>query len=315
MVKELATQFISLDNEQIRIMLSIKEQLYRIQNQKIHSYSKIQRYQYNLDQSRQNSVVDLEKLKKFFPSIDVLEIEKINQFHKDISEIVSSDLETQLKDEKRRYERLEQKEVELLNSINPTVSDDSTINFAIQHLTSLQKELFELKDSVCCFEKKNLYIKEKSDANNLYKNSFQEILTKVQQNLNNHLVEYSRIIYGNDKAAPLITLFPNKYNFKTPNDKGTGAQYSGLLMFDLVMLSISRLPVICHDSFLLKNIEDQTIERILNLYTSFTKKQIFISFDKQNSYSDKTAQILNDNCVLRLAPDGRELYGKSWSRS
>ena len=256
----------------------------------------------------------MEKLKKFFPSIDILEINKINQFHKDISEIVSSDLDMQIQKERRRYEILEAKEKELLNSIDPTIEENDNFKLAIQHLTSLQKELFVLKDSVDCFEKKNLYIKEKSDADTLYNISFQEILTKIQQNINDHLAEYNRVIYGDDKSAPLIMLNPTKYNFKTPNDKGTGAQYSGLLMFDLVMLSISRLPVICHDSFLLKNIEDQAIEKILNLYTT-TEKQIFISFDKQNSYSDKTAKLLNDNCVLRLSPDGGELYGKSWSRS
>ena len=63
---------------------------------------------------------------------------------------------------------------------------------------------------------------------------------------------------------------------------------------------------------LLKQIEDVAIEKILDMYK--IPKQIFISLDKATSYSKKSQQILFDKKVLCLGPNGRELFGQSWSR-
>ena len=43
-----------------------------------------------------------------------------------------------------------------------------------------------------------------------------------------------------------------------------------------------------------------------------SNKQIFIAFDKQDSYTEKAQKILAENAVLKLAPNGKELFGKSW---
>lgn len=312
---ELAAQSVSLDTIQMQIVLNIKEQLYKLQTQKAASYFKIQRYQHNLDATRNKSVIDLARFKKFFPSADIMEINKINQFHSGITEIIASDLKSQINEESTRYKILEAKEKELLDSIKPTIQENTPAKIAVQQMVNLQREMLNLIDSSGSFDKKASYKKECKDAEVLYNESFQTVLTKVQQEINNRLDQYCKLIYGENKTAPLITLFPNKYIFKTPNDRGTGTQYRGMIMFDLVMLTISLLPVICHDSFLLKNIEDEAIEKLLEIYTGFTKKQIFIAFDKQNSYTERVTQILADNCVLRLSAGGNELYGRSWSRS
>lgn len=82
------------------------------------------------------------------------------------------------------------------------------------------------------------------------------------------------------------------------------------------MLYLSYLPAISHDSLLFKNIDDEGIDGIIKIYNEVYKinKQIFISFDKQSSYSQKTYEILNKNCVLQLGNNGNELYGKAWNK-
>ncbi len=77
------------------------------------------------------------------------------------------------------------------------------------------------------------------------------------------------------------------------------------------MLKLTRLPIIVHDSIVLKQISDGAIEKILELYENIGK-QIFIALDKQNSYTEKAVKILNSNVVLCLAPNGNELFGRSW---
>lgn len=66
-----------------------------------------------------------------------------------------------------------------------------------------------------------------------------------------------------------------------------------------------------HDSVILKQISDYAIEKILSLYIT-SKKQVIIAFDKQTSYSEETQKILDENAILKLAPNGEELFGKSW---
>ena len=44
-----------------------------------------------------------------------------------------------------------------------------------------------------------------------------------------------------------------------------------------------------------------------------SEKQIFIAFDKAQAYTERTEQILNDTAVLRLNPNGEELFGWCWA--
>ncbi len=49
------------------------------------------------------------------------------------------------------------------------------------------------------------------------------------------------------------------------------SQYKGLVVFDLAMLSLTQLPVITHDSVMLKHIEDEVMEKIIGLYAGTQK--------------------------------------------
>jgi hypothetical protein len=70
-----------------------------------------------------------------------------------------------------------------------------------------------------------------------------------------------------------------------------------------------------HDSSIVKRIEDADFEQILSLYQKCGDigKQVFIAFDKADTYTDDTYRMLDEAAVLRLSV-GNELFGKSWSR-
>jgi hypothetical protein len=57
--------------------------------------------------------------------------------------------------------------------------------------------------------------------------------------------------------------------------------------FDLAILALTDLPAIAHDSLILKNISDGSIDGIMKIYNQ-SEKQIFIAFDKQDSYGPQT---------------------------
>ena len=91
-----------------------------------------------------------------------------------------------------------------------------------------------------------------------------------------------------------------------------GIAYKGLVIFDLSVLELTKLPVLVHDSIIFKNISDEAIQKIIELYSN-SGKQIIIAFDKQKSYGEKTYNLLEKSSVLKLSDNGKQLFGFSWA--
>lgn len=129
--------------------------------------------------------------------------------------------------------------------------------------------------------------------------------------LNAKMKSINQFIYGEMYKSPIISFSDNSYSFFTPDDTGTGIAYKGLVVFDLSVLRMTKLPIIVHDSIVLKQISDIAIEKILELYEK-SGKQVIIALDKQSSYTKKANAILNTNSVLQLSTNDGELFGRSW---
>lgn len=304
----------TLETMQLQRVMSIKEDLLRLQEQKSKIDYQIRRYQTNLYETKESKVIDISLLQKFFPGVDVLEVNKINQFHTGLCEIMSDDIKNQIAILQNRYAMLDAEEKKLLSSIKDIVDESNATKLAVQQLSAMNKEMYDLIAATSTFEKNKSYAKEKKDATDLYNASLQIILTDIQQTLNEQIGVFNERLYNKTKKRPLLTLQPTRYIYDCPDDGGTGSRFSSLVMFDLAMHEKTKLPVLIHDSLILKNIEDNAIEEIMRLYASNTSKQIFIAFDKTASYSEATQQIVHEHKVIELSPNGHELFGWSWSR-
>lgn len=311
---ELTNREVSLGTLQLKKVLEIKEELAKFQTLKNKNDSKIRRIQNNLNSTKTVSIIDLEKLKKFFPEANFLEITKINNFHSTLCTALSDEMTNKIKSLEMLNKQLESEVKKLLQSIENVVSETNSTKIGVQQLAQMQRQMYELITENSTYEKKTSFAKEKKDAEDLYNDTLQKILTSVQQVMNTKILEYNGIVYNNTKKAPQLTLQPKKYIYDCPDDEGTGSRYSGLVLFDLAVLGCTKLPVLFHDSLILKNIEDNAIEKIMQLYDSFSNKQIFIAFDKKTAYTEDTQKIVDKNIVLKLSPNGHELFGKSWSR-
>ena len=143
-------------------------------------------------------------------------------------------------------------------------------------------------------------------------------LLAIETDVNQRMREVSDSIFRNEKRLPpvLRMLKLSKYTFDTPNDGGTGAQYRGLITFDLANLDVLPLPFVVHDSPLLKNIEKRVLAEIIRLYAEqeATGKQVFIAFDMLDTYNDEMQKVLRDHLVLELSPGGNELFGRAWNK-
>lgn len=104
----------------------------------------------------------------------------------------------------------------------------------------------------------------------------------------------------------------NDYQYGVEDNTGTGKAYTDLLLFDLAILAISKLPILIHDSFLFNNIDDKTKLSLIKLYNQFSEKQIFISLDNILEGDDNEVRdILYKSNRLYLSGN-ITLYGKDW---
>lgn len=177
----------------------------------------------------------------------------------------------------------------------------------------LQKKIEILSNQNKYYDELQVLSKEKKDADSRKQMMRMQQLSQLQNSINIKLQQLNDEIYHATKRPPIIMFDDKQYKFETIDDTGTGTCYRGMVLFDLAVLQDTCLPILVHDSVLLKQIEDVAIEKILDMYTD-SEKQIFISLDKATSYSKKSQQILFDKKVLCLGPNGRELFGQSWSR-
>ena len=90
--------------------------------------------------------------------------------------------------------------------------------------------------------------------------------------------------------------------------------YKQLSVFSTVYTDyMTVLPALIHDSDIHKRIEDYSFGKILDLYQQ-SGKQVFISMDRQETFSSEIAKKLEDAEVLYLSGNGNELFGKDWKK-
>lgn len=250
-------------------------------------------------------------LQRFFPDTAIKQLQEIEQFHRMISSVFKSELRTErskIEKELAEYDKIiDEYESQLQELIqNPNLSKV----ILKQHAELLREKDRMQKENDAYIQLQQLKSKRDIDAERLMKIKQQQF-AMISYQINDEMNKINDIIYEGSYNAPILDFTETGYQFFTPDDTGTGIAYKGLVVFDLAVLKLTRLPIIVHDSVVLKQISDDAIERIIELYSS-CGKQVIIALDKQDSYSEKTADLLGDASVLRLSNNGKELFGRSW---
>lgn len=133
------------------------------------------------------------------------------------------------------------------------------------------------------------------------------VASRVQtllRTLNKHLQLGSSNAKATRKLVDLITALPLGADFED-----TKGDYPVYKWGDDYMRAIVETPTGFKPDY-----ADDTVEKILQLYQSFTDKQIFIAFDKDGSYSNRTRQHIEQTQVVHLGEGEHALYGFAWNR-
>ena len=260
---------------------------------------------------------DLQSLAEFFPTVNVKKIYEVENYHKKLSRILNNEFENERKHLISEINEINTQIDTIIMQLSTFKTKNSLSKDFLDKHSELQKNISLLEEQNRAFVEENELRDSKSKAKDLLENNVKNILTEITFSLNSKMQELNNILYKEKRQSPKINLKNyNSYEFFTPKDTGTGTNFKGLILLDLSILYLSSLPALAHDSLLFKNIDDEGVDGIMKIYDSFSnsKKQIFIAFDKQSSYTKETFEILQKNKVLQLSSNGNELYGKSWNR-
>ncbi|PWM63107.1 MAG: DUF2326 domain-containing protein [Subdoligranulum variabile] len=304
---------LDLDSMEAMRLSQAKGQLSGFKRQRASLIAQLHAIRADRGDGRAPRKLGYDDLLHFFPDVNIQRIEDIDSFHKKLAGILKEEF---IETETTLQTALDLLEVEisaLEEEISRSVIGKGLSKATLEQYATIDKELKTLRNA------NDNYIKEKelSEVAKAYADALDKLtseqIAQMQQEINAKMKELNDRIYDGKKTAPCLSIQDaSHYSFFTPRDGGTGTQYKGLIVFDLAMLALTNLPVVVHDSILLKQIADEALERIMVLYTE-TEKQVFIALDKEGAYTDTTREIMESTTVIRVGKGEQALFGRTWN--
>ncbi|HFU3867154.1 TPA: DUF2326 domain-containing protein [Streptococcus suis] len=261
---------------------------------------------------------DLSELSEFFPNVDVQKLSQIEHFHDKMQRILSQEMgdeiaQLQILIDAVSAEMARLQEAQRKLGVPVTVSKKF-----MDQVVDIQRKIDILTAKNKAYDKTAKLKTEKKDAKIQLEDVRETQLQVVETSINQEMTRLNDYIYGGERYAPTIKFGNSRsgkptYDFWTEDDTGAGTNFKGLIIFDLALLRLTELPVIAHDSNIFKNIADLPIDKIMELYNQ-SKKQIFIAFDKEDTFYDVTRDIVHSTTIIELHENGGELFGWSWAK-
>lgn len=254
------------------------------------------------------------ELQKYFPNVNLNALEEVEVFHKKIALIFKQELQEENKRLMKEIDEYNSFIISLESQLKNLIQNPKLSKIVLKKHADGLKELDTKRKENESFDKLEQLKKEKeTDKERLNKIKIKQFGVLADK-VNKEMHRINNIIYNGKYNSPVLTFNGNTYHFFTTNDTGTGIAYKGLVVYDLAVFNLTNLPILVHDSVVLKQISDEAIECIMKQYIA-SGKQVIIALDKQDSYTKKTAKILEQNSILRLSSNGKELFGRFWGQN
>lgn len=280
--------------------------------QRVELQNKIRRLEREISGITPRLAANISLVADFFPTVDVQRLEQVESFHQKIGSIVKKELRDEL--------------ASATEQESATLAEIAQIDGGIQ--ASLQSKgmpddvfnrVFELKEAIDKATNENIHFESKVNvdaevkgSNDRLEDIYSEIFLDIEGQVNSKLRSFNKVVYGPSRAATQLRIKnAASYLFTSTEDTGTGKSFAGLVGFDLSMLSLTKLPIVFHDSIIYKNIEVEATARILRILAAMRSKQIFLSFDEAKKFGPNVEGLIKRFTVLKLAHDDL-LYNKDW---
>lgn len=258
---------------------------------------------------------DFEELKSFFPELNIPHLEEIQNFHKQILKILKKETEEELAKIEDKISENENNLIEAMQTLTKLSVPLSIPKKVLEQYASVSIQKNELEGQVCFYKNSEQISRKLKEIKIELDDKKNSILKEIAVKINQKLEELSVKVNGDDSYAPCLNLnSASSYIFYAPNDSGTGTAYVSMVLYDLAILELTNLSFVIHDSILFKNLSDNRVIKVFEEYEN-SRKQIFVSFDKKNSYgSDELKKTIDNHTVIKLYAGGGELFGCSWAK-
>ena len=256
---------------------------------------------------------DFTDLLKYFPNADTSRLAEIEGFHAGVTAALKAEYKKRLAELDGLISVCENQIHDLEERIKSVDTIPNVSQAILDSYADVKQRHDNLVESNEHFDKEKALRQNVADLKTQISNLISSELLFIENEINSKIAALNTYVFETPRTSPVLNLKDDShYTFEIPNDSGTGSRYKGLILFDLSVLETTSLPAVAHDSFMLKQIEDQVLEKLFELY-SRTKKQVFIAIDKQNSYTKRAEKLLEETVILRLSSGGNELFGRSWN--
>lgn len=267
---------------------------------------------FNISAKSPTLKTQLSRLTEYFPNIDMDKLNTVDTFHSDISAILKSELKSTEKELEQVIKSIEDEILKIDAEMDEKLNLKDTPKYTVDRLVELAAHVSQLEKANELFEKKETIDKNLTSAKKDLAEIKTVIISDINSMLNNAMYELNKKINTDGRRSPVIELKENNYDFRVFDDTGTGKAYTSLITLDLVVLQLTQLPVLVHDTMLFKNIENNVFENFVGIYCS-QSKQVFIAIDEIGKFKKETEAILEKKAVLHLAYD-KTLFIKDWKK-
>ena len=320
--QELAEQsnkgLLNLDAFQTNHLTELENQLRLYCRQKAKVQAQLNSIRREMAEGKKSFKKTYSELERFFPEAEFQTLENIESFHQKLAKVLGDEFKETEKDLATTFMMLSNEIVRIQGEIEEIKKIPNVSEAILKEYAQLNTELNNLITANANYDRLNELKKIAGEYVETRDKVIHDQLLAIESQINGKMKEISNSIFGNEQRMPPVLRMEklNKYTFDTPNDGGTGAQYRGLITFDLANLNVLPIPFLIHDSPLLKNIEKRVLAEIVRLYAEEESlgKQVFIAFDMLDTYNEEMQSLLSKYSVLELSPGGNELFGRAWNK-
>lgn len=292
-------------------LINYRRQRARIQTQ----LNSVRRDMTGQKRSFKRTFTDLER---FFPNEEFRTFEDIERFHQKLTKILEQEFAETERDLAATYALLGNEIAAIQEQIMEIKNVPNVSQAILREFAQITTELNNLRQTNANFDELQRLKQIAADYAEARDAVIAAELLVIESTVNQQMREISLAILEDASHMPPVLRLEklNKYTFNTPNDGGTGAQYRGLITFDLANMAITPVPFVVHDSVLLKNIERPVFAKIIEVYhqQEHRGKQVFMAYDTLDAYDRETRKLIEANAVLELSPGGNELFGWAWNK-
>ena len=309
---------LDLDSMTARRLTELTEQLINYRRQKARVQTQLNAIRRDMTEQKKGFKRTFTDLERFFPGEEFRTLEDIERFHQKLAKILADEFAETEKDLATTFVLLNNEIVRIQEQITEIKNVPNVSQAILREFARITTELNNLREANQNYDELERLKKVAADYAETRDAVIHDQLLAIESAINQAMREISFAILKDATHLPPVLRLEKlgKYTFNTPNDGGTGAQYRGLITFDLANMEVAPVPFVVHDSVLLKNIERPVFSEIMRVYASMEakRKQVFLAYDTLDSYGDETRSLLEANAVLELSPGGNELFGWAWNK-